>query len=347
MNSEERNVSMRKSVRLAVAACAGLVALAIAGPAWAVYRPALVVVAQNPAPAKKTTVLIGVAQTAADDPTLKIQVYAPLGYLANLTQPVGATIGDVEGDVILRDLGGAIAPIKGTVKVDNPQAHLTDPCAPGLHQAIWSLNVTIAGSPLTVYLYVDTITSGPEAAFASVKIQLCLAGPIGTPGGAQLLDAFFDINGVFTNPTAGGYRVWRSTFTPYIPGTPNPNPAGTVEAQAFAPSAVSVKLKVVSGKRGRITISGRLLVQGSPFAGADIDLYIGNKKVGRTLHTNRSGRFTTRRRIKRKTAFRALATFVGDRPGGCAAPAIAPAGCVNATIAFIAVSNKATGRFRR
>src|SRR6266508_3100253 len=96
---------------------------------------------------------------------------------------------------------------------DNPQAHLTEPCAPGLHQAIWSLNVTSAVSPLTVYLYVDTITSGPEAAFASVKIQLCLAGPIGTPGCAQLLDAFFDINGVFTNPTASGYRVWRSTFT--------------------------------------------------------------------------------------------------------------------------------------
>ncbi len=347
---------MRRSIRLALAACVGFAALAFAGPALAVYQPGLLVTAFTPTPGKSTAVLLGVGQTAADDPTAHITIYVPLGYQTNLNKAAGAKIGDVQGDVILRGLGNAVAPIKGTVTADNPAnyaSQATQCTGVPTHEGVWKLDVTIAGSPLVVPLYLDHVTVGPAAAFASATIQLCLAGPIGTPGGAQLLDAFFDVNKVFTNPSTkppGGYNQWRGVFTPYTPGTPDPNLAGTVEAQAFVPTSVVVKLKAVSGKRGRITITGQVLVNGKGARGVDAELYVGLKKVGKTMHTNSAGRFTARRRIKRKTTYRALATFAGDRPGGCFAPlppTSVPGGCVGATISFIGLSNKATGRFRR
>ena len=46
--------------------------------------------------------------------------------------------------------------------------------------------VTVAGTPLRVPIYVDHVSAGPEAAFASAKIQLCLAGPIGTRASMRL-----------------------------------------------------------------------------------------------------------------------------------------------------------------
>ncbi len=134
----------------------------------------------------------------------------------------------------------------------------------------------------------DAITAGPEATFASAKIQLCLAGPIGTPAGAQLLFAFFDVNGVFTNPSNTSNRVWRALFTPYIVGSPNPNPGGTTEGQALVPGRVALTMKAKSLKRGRVTITGRLLVNGQPYRGGVIELYAGTRKVAQT-RTNARG----------------------------------------------------------
>ena len=149
----------------------------------------------------------------------------------------------------------------------------------------------------------DPVTAGPEAAFASAKIQLCLAGPIGTPAGAQLLFAFFDVNGVFTNPPNTADRIWRATFTPYVAGTPNPNPAGTTEGQALVPGRVCLSVKSKSLKRGRVIVSGKLLVDGRPYRGAVIELYVGTKKVG--SGQDECGRATTRsaKKIKKKTRF--------------------------------------------
>jgi hypothetical protein len=291
--------------------------------------------------------LLGHTQDINDDATAKDTIYAPLGYQVNLTQPVGTKIGDVSATLVLRGVGNAQVDVEGPMVADNPALHPNDPCAPGLHQAVWRLNITVNQVPLTVYLYVDAVTAGPEATFASAKIQLCLAGPVGTPGGAQLLFALFDVNGVFTNPSNTQDRVWRATFTPYTPGTPNPNPGGTTEGQALVPGRVSLKLTGKSLKRGRIVISGRLLVDGTAFPGASVELYVGNRKV-KTLRTNRTGRFTYSKRIKKKTRYRALVTFVGDLVSCPATPLpTVPQGCKTATVSFVATSNSVLVRRRR
>lgn len=338
---------MNRSIRLAVVACAGFVALSFASPSFAVYQPRLTATATNHASGRPTTMILGHIQGADEDPTAKDTIYAPLGYQVNLTQPVGAKIGDVFATLILRGGGNAEVDVEGQVIADNPAAHPSDPCAPGLHQAVWKLNITVNQIPLTVFVYVDSIIAGPEAAFASAKIQLCLAGPIGTPAGAQLLTALFDVNGVFRNPTSAAPRVWRATFTPYTPGTPNPNPAGTTEGQALVPNSVSLKLASKSLRRGVVIISGRLLVDGKGFRGASIELFVGTKRVGKTK-TKSNGRFTFRKRIKRKTRYRAVTTYVGDLPGCPATPLpTVPQGCKTATTSFIGVSNLVTAKRRR
>jgi hypothetical protein len=345
---------MKRFTRLALAAGAIIGALAFSGSALAAYAPSLTVTSSRNGPGRPTSILLGHIQTAADDPTAKDTIYAPLGYGVNLSQAVNTKIGDVSARLILRSGGNAEVDVEGQVIADNPALYTNNPCAPGLHAAVWKLNITVAGTPLTVPIYVDPVTAGPEAAFASAKIQLCLAGPIGTPAGAQLLFAFFDVNGVFTNPSNTTDRIWRATFTPYTPGTPNPNPAGTTEGQALVPGRVSLTMKSKSLKRGRVTITGKLLVDGRPYRGATIELYVPGRrasdpprKVAET-RTNAQGNYTFRRKIKKRTRFIAQVLELADLTLPCPAPGIpgVPQGCRTATISFFTFA-QVTSRRRR
>lgn len=343
---------MRRSIRLAVAAGAALTALAFTGSAWAVYTPRLIATSLNNTAGRPTTMLLGHLQTQADDPTLKDTIYAPLGYGATLTQAPTTKIGDVQGTVVLRDLGNAEVPIEGTVVADAPAnwaTQATQCTGTATHEAVWRLDVTVAGTLLQVPIFVDHST-GAEAAFSSAKIQFCLKGPIDTPGGAQLLFALFDVNGVFTSPANTSDRIWRGVFIPYLPGTQNPNPSQSAEGQALVPGRVSLTLTAKSLRRGRVVLSGRLLVDGQPFPGATIDLYVGQKRVGRTK-TNRAGRYTFRKRIKKKTRYQTLVTVVGDLtvpPCPATTPPLPSAqGCKTATISFVATSRRVTARRRR
>jgi hypothetical protein len=339
---------MSRSIRLATAAAAALAAFAFTGPALAAYSPRLIIVPITNAPGRPASVILGHSQDINDDATAKDTIYAPLGYQVNLTQAVGSKIGDVEATLVLRQGGNAELDVDGEVIVDNAAAHPSDPCAPGLHQAVWKLNIAIAGTPLTVYVYVDPVTSGPEATFASAKIQLCLAGPIGTPAGAQLLYAVFRVDGVFTNPANTQPRLWRGVFTPYFEGTATPNPAGTVEGQAQVPGRATLTLSVKSLRHGRIILSGRLLADGRPVSGGFVEIYVGQRRVAR-VRTNSSGRFTVRKRIKKKTRYQALLPPSWGELASCPAAPLptVPMGCKSATFGFTAVSNRVTARRRR
>jgi len=340
---------MKTSIRIAVAACAGLAALAFTSAAWASYMPVLTATAVSNAPGKPTTMLLGHFQSADDDATAKDTIYVPLGYTVTLTQAVGKQIGTVRGDVIFRQGGNTTAAIAGAVKVDDPANYppATNQCTPGqpAHEAVWRLDVMIAGSPLSVPIYVDHVTTGPEALFASAKLQLCLAGPIGTPLGAQLLDALFDVRGVFRNPPNRTDRVWHGLFTPYIPGQPTPNPGGTTEGQAVSPGRVSLTMTVKRLKHRVVLLQGRLLVDGQPIAGVEVDIVSGTKTY--KTKTNHSGRYTLRKRLKRKARFHAEVVDVEALPS-CPAPMVgAPQGCKTATLSFAALSNSVLARPRR
>jgi hypothetical protein len=353
---------MKRFTRLALAAGAMFAALAFSGSAWAVYAPSLTVTSSQNAPGRPTTVLLGHIQTAADDATAKDTIYAPTGYGVNLSQAAGTKIGDVSARIILRNAGNAEVDVEGQVVADNPALYLNNPCTrnPSPHGAVWKLNITIAGTPQTIPIYVDAVTAGPEATFASAKIQLCLPGPTATSVGAQLLFAFFDVNGVFTNPSNTANRIWRAVSTPYVPGTPTPNPVGTTESQALVPGRVSLTMKSKSLKRGRVIISGKLLVGGRPYRGATIELVVpckrnartcptGQKTVART-RTNAQGNYTFQRKIKKRTRFGAEVLELADLALPCPAPPLppnlVPQGCKGATISFFAFKI-VTARHRR
>jgi len=330
---------MSRLIRLGLVAAGVFVSLAFAGSALASYSPSLTVTSSVNAPGKPTSLLLGHIQSAADDPTFRDTVYAPLGYGVNLSQPVGTKIGDVSARVILRGLGNTEVDTDGQVVADNPASHPNDGCAPGLHQAVWNLKVTIANTPLSIPLYVDAVTAGPEATFASAKIQFCLTSPT-VPPRAQLEFAFFDVNGVFTNPTSTSDHIWHATFTPYD-AAGMPYPAGTTEGQAVVPGRVGLTMKTKSLKRGVVIVSGRLLVDGQAFGGALVELYKpgSSKRIGKAK-TNGRGNYSIRIKIKKKTRVLAQVLFLGDLQS-CPGPPIplpppAVTGCRTATVSFFA-----------
>ncbi len=337
---------MKRVIRLALVVSAAVVSLAVTSSAWASYSPSLTVTASKNTPGAATSLLLGHIQDEADDPTAKDTVYVPLGYGVNLSQAAGTKIGDVSGDLILRGGGNTHAEIKTSeshIFVDNPANYTTQAVqctGQPTHEAVWRLDILIAGSQLHVPLYVDHVTTAPENTFAAAKIQMCLAGPIGTPAGAQLLFAFFDVNGVFTNPANFADRIWHATFTPYVAGTPNPNPAGTTEGQAVIPGTVSLKMATKSLKHGVVIVSGQLVVDGQAFGGGLVELYKpgSNKRAGKGT-TNGKGKYTIRIKIKKKTRLLAQVFFLGDLPGACPAPPLpgVPQGCRTASLSFFAV----------
>ena len=200
---------------------------------------------------------------------------------------------------------------------------------------------TFSGAAATVlvrFYGTDTMAfvTGADATFSSVKIQFCLAGPIGTPAGAQLLDAFFDVQGVFTSPANTQPRVWRALMTPYVAGSPNPNPAGIIESQAVVPGRVSfsVKTKALKRPRGNVLISGTVLVDGKPVGGPRIQIYrVPNlNKAIKTVTTKANGTFAFRKKFTRRTVLFAIAVKV-EPLAACPAPALpgVPGGCQTAT----------------
>src|SRR5439155_4956928 len=117
---------------------------------------------------------------------------------------------------------------------------------------------------LQVPAYVDSISTGAEAAFAQAKIQVCLSPPdvpTSNPNraafGAKLLRATLSLTGVLTNPVASGTYVWRALFTPFTPGAGVPNPAGTVESQSITPLPALLTLSGSYSKSTRkVTLRG-------------------------------------------------------------------------------------------
>jgi hypothetical protein len=335
---------MKRVIRLALLTSAAVVSLAFTSSAWASYSPSLTVTASTNKPGAATSLLLGHIQSDTDDPTAKDTIYVPLGYGVDLSQAAGTKIGDISGDLILRDSGGAhveLKPSENHMFADNPAnyaAQATQCTGSPTHEAVWRMDLTIAGSQLHVLIYVDHVTTAPENTFAAAKIQLCLAGPVGTPLGAQLLFAFFDVNGVFTNPANTTDRIWHGVFTPYD-AAGHPNPTGTTEGQALIPGRVGLTMKTKSLKHGRVIVSGKLTVDGQTFPGGLVELYKpgSDKRIGKG-RTNGKGNYTIRIKIKKKTRVIAQVLFLGDL-SSCPAPGLpgVPQGCKTGTVSFFAV----------
>lgn len=322
---------MNRTLRLAVVPLAAVAALAFAGNALATQR---IAVSQTP-----TSLTITVSQDQSDVQPAKIQIYVPNGYTPSVGAAPGTKIGTTTGHVFARDIGVPL-PLEGDVIVDDPAKHTKDACSPGANIAVWLLNLSVAGQNISLPVYVNP-TSAAESALGVAKMTVCLGPadvPAGTPGrspnGAQLLDATFTVENTLTPPA--GLASWTSFWTPYKAGTPEPDPASTVEARSFVgPGSVTLRAKVLNRAKKIVRLSG-VVSQGGPVGGAKVAVLI-NARARFATKSNASGGFAfqlqnTNRRAT-TTFFQAVATAVARdiTSTGCASPTMPPIPCVSAT----------------
>ena len=93
-------------------------------------------------------------------------------------------------------------------------------------------------------------------------------------------------------------------MTPYVAGSPNPNPAGTIESQAVVPGRVnfSIKAKGLKRPKGNVLISGKVLVDGKAAGGTAVQIFrVPNlNKPIKTVRTKANGTFSFRKKFAKK-----------------------------------------------
>jgi hypothetical protein len=362
---------LTKSIRFVLLLSACALALAFGGNALAAYNPSLLVAGTSHSTGSGGPFVIGVGQEQNDDATGVLNIYAPLGYGVTLTQAPGTRIGDLEGIVLVRALANARVPIQGTVTARDPGAYTTFPCGGGVrHEAVWVIQTTLAGNPLEIPIYVDRVTSGPEAQFASAKMRICLSSPYvappqGAASGASLIVAAFSVAGVFSNPNTRGTYPWNALFIPYAPGTATLNP--TNAAQSTSSTRLPVQLAVNAkkfrqGKRKYARVTACLSESGQRVRGVRVNI-LGGRTARRTSRvafgrTNSRGCLTRTIRLRYRTTFirasssvpeRDVTSSPGCQPALSAAPGqLPPARCTSATLApVLNLFSRTTVRVRR
>jgi hypothetical protein len=329
---------MKTSLKLVVLALASTAALALAGNALAVQKLS---VRQS-----TTSLTIKVSQAQSDQQPARISIYVPTGYTINASQAPGTKIGTTSGSVFARDQNIPL-PLSGDVIVAPPTTNAPG-CDPVPHLTVWSLNLSVAGQTIKLPVHVDA-TAGAEAALGAYKLVVCLAPsdvPAGTPGrspfGAQLLEATFAVDNIFTPPA--GPAVWKAITTPYAPGTGAPNAAGTVETRSVvSDGTISITAKVLKGRMLRLT--GKVSQAGGAVAGATVSILV-NGKFRFRARTSTNGSYSN---LLKKNGPKTIATFqakvtVAERDItsiGCASPTLPGIACVSATSSpFTALSRK-------
>lgn len=365
---------MTKSIRFVLLLSACALALAFGGNALAAYNPSLLVAGTSHSTGSGGPIVIGVGQDQNDDATGVLNIYAPLGYGVTLTQAPGTRIGDIEAIVLVRALANARVPIQGTVTARDPGAYTNPqqfPCGQGVrHEAVWLIEASLAGSPLQIPIYVDRVTSGAEAQFASAKMRICLASPYvappqGAASGASLIVAAFSVAGVFSNPNTRGTYPWNALFVPYAPGTATLNPTNAAQSTSYTRLPVQLAVtakKVRQGKRKYARVTACISEAGQAVRGVRVNILAGRtaRRTGRVAfgRTNSRGCLTRTIRLRYRTTYIRASTSVPERDvtsaPGCTPPLSAapgtlpPARCTSATLApALNLFSRSTVRVRR
>jgi hypothetical protein len=333
---------MTRRLRLLLLAVASLGALALSSSALAAFVPQLAVSNNPMGTGASGTTIFRFSVPRGDDALFRLDIYVPAGYEAPLAQSVGATIGRVSAQVEVSTIAGAVLPVEGNILVENPANHMTSPCAPGVHTAVWMLVLAAAGQELRVPAYVDRL-SGAAAQLGAYRIRFCLPSPHippesgGAALGARLVRAQLNLQQVFTAPTTAGEYLWRAIATPWAPPA-TPNAGATVEARATIGFAGTLSVSATSRNR-TLTVTGRLVEGSAGVSGANVVVRVGRR--AHRVRTNAAGRYTLRVRFRRAgtTTVRATAA-VPVRTTTCDGPSVAPSGCVTQTRAFFTATSR-------
>jgi hypothetical protein len=258
-------------------------------------------------------------------------VYIPSGYRVDLSSPPGTAVGLV---VAWSGFGGHI----GRLTADAPSTHIGNACAPGLHQAVWLMELDAGAVERPVPLFIDR-TTGAETGLGGYRVEACLPSATETGRRIAMLELDFD---QLTNPPRAGAYTWRAFVTPY--DSRGPNERRTFEVRSTVPLPMRLTLHGRYHHTGAV-LTGRFTSPAIDVSGMPVELF---RKVGRYLEpvrwarTRAGGRYTFRQRIRGRATFRAAT--------GAIAPCLsspAPAGCVSETIAGVASAQIVVGPRRR
>ena len=333
---------MKTIIRLAVLVVVATAGLALAGNALATQRLSV--------RQEATSLTIKLTQAQSDPQPARIVVYVPTGYTINASPPAETKIGAASGNAFARDSNSSSVPISGDVVVAADDTN-AEGCATGTHTAVWKATLSIGGDNVDLVFHVDE-TTGTETSLGAYKLVACPGPsdvPQGTPGrwpdGAQLLEATFTLNNIFTAP-ASGTRVWKEFTTPYSPGLAKENTDGMVETRsAVIPGVLTLSARVVSKQRRWLRVSGALKQGGVAIARASVNVLINGKARFRARTTATGTYFTVLRKSGRKTTstFQTRVTVAEHdiTRTGCTAPSLPDVRCVSATASgFTALSRK-------
>jgi hypothetical protein len=327
------------SVRALIFGLVSVLALASAGSALGAYNPLLLVGETSPALGGTGSVRIFVQVRDQDDATGIVTVYSPRGYGVKLDHPAGTELGSVITFIRVGPISNARQAVQGTVRADDPARHALNSCAPGVHDAVWVMELTLAGTTYRLPIYVDRMTSGAEAAYASARMRACFASPyVSAPRGVSLTYADLTLEDIFTNPDQLGIFPWNGLFVPYAPGTESLNTTLAAQSTAYIGLPGTFIVTAKRQRRGKVAfaaVTACLREAGQGVPGIAVRIYYGGASVFSSKRvasprTNAGGCATTRIRIKKR-----MLLFVSARVGirgapGCA-PSLAPS-CTGASI---------------
>ena len=330
---------MRLLARLLPAAAAALV---LAAPAEAGYSSArLSVVNTAKTVGAGGSVTLGFSQAALDDPTARIVTYVPRGYVSSLVPRAGDALGTARATVVVE---GRRVTAAGSVVAADPDRHRAqaEACAGATARvdAVYVVELAEGGRRvLELPIFVRTVTSGREAAFASGALTTCFpapAAPDAATARPRVLALSLAFRRLLASPATAGVYRWRSLWTPYREGKRAVDAA--VEAQAL--DLLPVQLTLVTGRFQRRTrsvfVGGALLENRRALPGGSIQLLAGPTaaRLGRlaVTRTNANGNYGGRLKLKAGTWYlRARATVRSRTRNGCAVETVAAVPCLRTT----------------
>jgi hypothetical protein len=308
-----------------------LLACAFAAPALAESGASIDIYHYNTQLGRSEALNVYVDVTKDQPATSSTTIYVPAGYTLDTSKPAGTELG---GASLGFYAGTAPVSGEGEVIAADPSLHVADPCSPGLHAAVWIVQAYVAGHNLEVPVYVDGAGSDLVGT-ASYTLHACFLAPGANSGMRLQVLAIGLTAGILRSPAAKGQFVWRALVTPY--GADEvPLASGTTEVQTIVmlPQLLTLVAKF-DAKRQVVTLSGSLTAVGRPRAdtmvhfGASTDAKFTQTTSFGSARTNKQGRFTFTKRLKKTSWFDAyVRTYYFD---GCH-PALGAAPCTLETI---------------
>lgn len=325
--------------------------LVFAGPAAAAYTSPRIAVANSSKQLGGAGVLtVTLSQAAVDQATARAVVYVPRRYRGPLAARAGRALGSGS---ITTEAEGRPSTVTGTLRAVDP-APLRDDALRCTGQtrldAVYLFST--GGRGLDLNVFVRTIATGAEAAYASAALTVCYAAPTSTrleapaPAPPLVLRFSMTLRGVFANPsTAGAYR-WRSLWTPYEADGKR-NDSGLVESQALdlLPGQLSLGTGRYDRRARKLFVGGTLLENRRPAPGASVQLLAGRTARGvarlAVARTNANGNYGGRLALPTGTWFlQSRATVRARTLGGCTVRTIPGVRCLRTTTAGYTLASR-------